>query len=66
MIARIFQILTIQILMILSLLFSWFELFRNIRDEHWADADLRCNKLKGFVPALFQKQDIFWEQKITL
>lgn len=43
--------------------FSWFELFRNIRDEHWADADLRCNKLKGFVPALFQKQDIFWEQK---
>lgn len=43
--------------------FSWFELFRNIRDEHWADADLRCNKLKDFVPALFQKQDIFWEQK---
>lgn len=43
--------------------FSWFELFRNIRDECWEDANMICNKLKGFVPALFQKQDIFWEQK---
>lgn len=67
MIARIFQILTdiddTNIDDFYRYYFSWFELFRNIRDEHWADADLRCNKLKGFVPALFQKQDIFWEQK---
>lgn len=43
--------------------FSWFELFRNIRDENWEEADDICNKLKGFVPTLFQRQNIFWEQK---
>ena len=43
--------------------FSWFELFRNIRDEHWNEAECIRNKLKGFVPTLFRKQSIVWEQK---
>ncbi|MBP3617720.1 MAG: hypothetical protein J6J38_06760 [Lachnospiraceae bacterium] len=45
--------------------FSWFELYRNIRNECWSKAEILCTKLDGFVPALFRKQDVFWEQKIA-
>ena len=43
--------------------FSWFELYRNIRDEHWDNAKIIINKLEGFVPSLFRKQEVFWNQK---
>ena len=45
--------------------FSWFELYRNIRDERWDNAETIINKLEGFVPSLFRKQEVFWDQKNT-
>lgn len=43
--------------------FAWFELYRNIRDKHWDKAAEICDDLNGFVPALFQKQELFWDEK---
>lgn len=43
--------------------FAWFELYRSMRDEYWDKAELICNKLDGFVPSIFRKQEIFWKQK---
>lgn len=43
--------------------FAWFELYRKIDKKNWKDA-LQCiNQLDSFVPALFRKQEIFWNQK---
>ena len=43
--------------------FSWFELYRNMRDENWDKAQEIYNKLNGFVPSIFRRQEVFWEQK---
>ena len=43
--------------------FAWFEVFRALRDKNWEGADEQYQALCGFVPALFQKQERFWEMK---
>ena len=43
--------------------FAWFEAFRMLRDGKWDMAEQRYQSIRGFVPALFQKQEIFWEMK---
>lgn len=43
--------------------FAWFEAFRMLRDEKWDLAEKMYQSIRGFVPALFQKQEIFWEIK---
>lgn len=43
--------------------FAWFEVFRTLRDEKWDLAEEMHQKICGFVPALFQKQEIFWKMK---
>lgn len=43
--------------------FSWFELYLKIKGEHWEDALQLINKLDNFIPALFRKQEIFWNEK---
>lgn len=44
--------------------FAWFELYKNILLNNWAKAELFVDDLKGFVPALFQKQEVFWDKKL--
>lgn len=44
--------------------FSWFELFLEIKDAQWEKALQRCTALTGFVPALFKKQEIVWDEKV--
>lgn len=43
--------------------FSWFELYRKINSNHWEEAIQCISRLDGFVPALFRKQEIFWNEK---
>ncbi|BCJ98860.1 hypothetical protein [Anaerocolumna chitinilytica] len=43
--------------------FGWFELFRMIHNCEWAKAEQYVKLLKDFVPALFKKQEVFWEKK---
>ena len=43
--------------------FSWFELYRKINSCNWEDAWHYVNQLDDFVPALFRKQEIFWNEK---
>lgn len=43
--------------------FAWFELYRAINLEDWEKAEEIITLLDGFIPALFQKQEIFWERK---
>ena len=43
--------------------FAWFEAYRMIRDGMWEQAEAIYNTLNGFVPSLFQKQEVFWERK---
>ncbi len=43
--------------------FAWFELFRSIQNMNWNDAETILEKLDGFVPALFKKQEVFWANK---
>ena len=43
--------------------FAWFEAFRMLRDENWDQAEQVYQNIKGFVPALFQKQEVFWNLK---
>jgi len=44
--------------------FAWFEIYRNIRDSNWNQAENIAHDLQGFVPTLFQKQEVFWERKL--
>lgn len=43
--------------------FAWFEIYRLIRIEQWEEAEKRARELNGFVPALFKKQEQFWDKK---
>lgn len=43
--------------------FSWFEIYRAIKNERWEEAEILISKTKGFVPALFEKQEVFWDKK---
>lgn len=43
--------------------FSWFELYRKINSCNWQDAQHYVIQLDNFVPALFRKQEIFWDEK---
>lgn len=43
--------------------FAWFEIYRMIRDEQWDLAEQLFQNIYGFVPALFQKQEVFWKLK---
>lgn len=45
--------------------FAWFELYCAVSDENWDSAEKIADSLKGFIPALFRKQEIFWEAKIA-
>lgn len=45
--------------------FAWFELYYAISEENWSDAEKIADSLTNFVPALFRKQEIFWETKIV-
>ena len=44
--------------------FAWFEVYRCILDAEWNRADVIIENLNGFVPALFQKQEVFWDKKL--
>ncbi|RGQ56536.1 hypothetical protein DWY88_18655 [Mediterraneibacter gnavus] len=44
--------------------FAWFEIYRYILDEKWESATEITNLLGGFVPSLFQKQEVFWDKKL--
>ena len=41
--------------------FAWFEVFRMIRDGNWEMAEQLSQSVHGFIPALFKKQEKFWE-----
>ena len=43
--------------------FAWFEVFRMIRDGNWEMAEQLSQSVHGFIPALFKKQEKFWEMK---
>ncbi len=43
--------------------FAWFEAFRMIRDAEWEKAAKLCKGIKGFIPALFKRQEVFWDKK---
>ena len=43
--------------------FAWFEVFRTIRDRNWETAEQLSQSVHGFIPALFKKQEKFWEMK---
>lgn len=43
--------------------FAWFEVFRMIRDGNWEMAEQLRQSVHGFIPALFKKQERFWEMK---
>ncbi len=43
--------------------FSWFEVFRAIRDQKWEIAKKISSSLENFIPSLFKKQELFWERK---
>ena len=44
--------------------FAWFELYCALNDGNWDDAKKIADSLNNFVPALFRKQEIFWEKKL--
>ena len=43
--------------------FSWFELYRMIKNDEWEIAQAIIDDLDDFIPALFRKQEIFWKNK---
>lgn len=43
--------------------FAWFELYRKVDHEDWEVALQKINQLDNFIPALFRKQEVFWEKK---
>lgn len=45
--------------------FAWFELYYAISEGNWNNAEKIADSLTNFVPALFRKQEIFWETKIA-
>ena len=45
--------------------FAWFELYCAINDANWNYAEKIADSLNNFVPALFRKQEIFWDKKLA-
>lgn len=45
--------------------FVWMEIFRNIRNQNWSQAERLLNSIKDFVPALSHKEEILIEKKIN-
>lgn len=45
--------------------FAWFELYCALNDDNWNDAEKIADSLINFVPALFRKQEIFWDKKLS-
>lgn len=45
--------------------FAWFDLYCNINGDNWQEAERIANSLNNFVPALFRKQEVFWEEKLS-
>ena len=45
--------------------FAWFDLYCSINDGNWHKAEKIVSTLSNFVPALFRKQEIFWETKLN-
>ena len=45
--------------------FAWFELYCAINDGNWIEAEKIVSSLNNFVPALFHKQEVFWEAKLN-
>jgi len=43
--------------------FAWFELYRIINCKNWEKALQQISQLDNFIPALFRKQEIFWQEK---
>ena len=43
--------------------FAWFELYRKINGEKWNEALRQIRQIDNLIPALFRKQEIFWEEK---
>jgi hypothetical protein len=43
--------------------FAWFELYRTIQCDNWENAQMYVSLMDGFIPAIFKKQEIFWEKK---
>ena len=44
--------------------FAWFEAYRYISEKNWIQAKEIAGNLDDFVPALFKKQEVFWEKKL--
>lgn len=44
--------------------FAWFEMYKNIILNNWDKAEIFADDLNGFVPALFKKQEVFWNKKL--
>ena len=44
--------------------FACFEIYRYILEGKWQQAEKITNLLNGFVPALFRKQEVFWDKKL--
>lgn len=45
--------------------FAWFELYCAINEDNWSGAEKIADSLNNFIPALFRKQEIFWEAKLA-
>lgn len=43
--------------------FAWFELFYHMQQGEWAECEEIMNRLNGFIPALFKKQESLWQEK---
>ena len=44
--------------------FGWFEVYKCILEGKWIQAEKITDNLKGFVPSLFKKQEVFWDKKL--
>ena len=43
--------------------FAWFELFYHMQLGEWEECEEIMNRLDGFIPALFKKQEALWREK---
>lgn len=44
--------------------FAWFEAYKCILEGKWNQARKIADNLEDFVPALFKKQEVFWNKKL--
>lgn len=45
--------------------FVWMEIFRNIRNQNWSQAQTLLDSIRDFIPALSHKEEILVEKKIN-